>query len=126
MTDIAQIIYSHAVTNTLSFFTGNVTINYNFPGKMVERQPNKVGVTVDPNQGFRHISCSAKLTSTELGTLNTMMLPSSKPTYDTSYPKIEVKIDGSTTWTIYCVVTNVTLQHMADNKWMVAIEFTER
>ena len=104
----------------------SLSITYLFPGKVVERQNDKIGITADPNREYRIVECSAYLTSAEIGTLNTAMMPASAPTYDATDPKVRVYRDGTNYFDILCVVTGLKLLFFADNKWLVQIQFTER
>jgi len=122
----AIITYTHADATTLDF-DGIPTITWIFPNKTIERQNNKIGITCDPNQVYRVVQCTAILTSTQLDTLNTMMMPSTAPTYDATDPKIRLYRDGTNYYDILCaVITPPKATHVSDNRWSVQIEFTER
>ena len=126
MADEPQIVYTHSLGNSINLFTNNGRFSIAFPNKTIERQPNKVGITVDPNQEYRIVECTAVMSSTDMNTLVGYLMPSSAPTYDSTYPNITMKIDGSTTWTILCAVTGLNAAPLIDGKWSVSIQFTER
>jgi hypothetical protein len=122
----APITYTHADATTLGFFATAYSIIYHFPGKEIVRQNNKIGITVDPNRGYRVVECIAILTSADLSTLNGYALPAAIPTYDDTDPKIVVYRDGANSFTILCAITAVKATHMSDDKWQVEVQFTER
>ena len=126
MADTAQIVYHHSDGNTIDFFTKNANIEWKFPGKTISRQPNKVGLTDDPNQVYRVVTCNANLTGDTLNTFNGYLMPATAPTYDGSYPKIVLYLDGDTTFTILCAVTMIVAVDLGAGKWNVGVTFTER
>lgn len=128
MADVGQITYTHANGNSVDLFPLKKTgrIRYISPGKEISRQPNKVGIVVDPNKGFRVVTCSVKLETADLAKLKGYMLPAVKPTYDDTYPNVTVKIDGTNTETILCVLMDVDQRHWSDNKWRVDLLWEER
>jgi hypothetical protein len=126
MTDTAQLTYSETAENTIDIFTTSLNIRWAFPNKMVERQPNKIGITVDPNMGFRVVECSAILTGAQVSTLNGYLLPASAITYGATYPKIVITLATGTTFTILCAITSMQATDMGFGNWSVSLTFEER
>lgn len=121
------VTYTHADATTLVFKTVSRVFGFPMPGKSIERQPNKIGKIVDPNQGFRELKIGAYLTTAELKTLYGMIQPAAIPTYDATDPKVAVKLNGTETWTFLCAILGRPEAVPAgDDKWFVTITFTER
>ena len=126
MVDTPIILYTHADASTLSFFATNVSIRWAFPNKTISRQPNKVGITTDRNDEYRVVTCTAILSGDDLNTLNTAMMPAAAPTYDATDPKILIYLDGDTSLTILCAITELEASHQTSGQWAVSVTFTER
>lgn len=123
----ATMTYTHADASTLAFNATAYSITWILPGKEVVRQNNKIGITVDPNRGYRVVDCTAVLSSANLDTLNTMLLPAAIPTYDGTDPTLEIYRDGANHYDILCVITGAPkATHLSDDKWQIEIQFTER
>lgn len=127
MVDTAAITYTHADASTLDFMATDYHITWVFPNKTVSRQPNKIGITTDRNDVYRVVSCTANLSSTQLNTLNTMMMPAGAPTYDGTDPKVRVYRDGTNYFDIFCAIIDpIEATHLSADQWSVSIKFVER
>jgi hypothetical protein len=134
MADVPQIVLTHADAATLNIFTNDAEITWLFPGKEVVPRTKATGTaaamndgyTVDPNNGYRVVTCSSYLTGDEVSTLNGKLLPNAVPTYDATDPKIVIKLDGDTSLTILCAITACKAKHITDARWLVSFIFTER
>ena len=118
--------YTHADATTITFRCKNPRIIIKQPGKSIERQPNKIGKIVDPNQGYRFVKCNALLTRPEWLQLRAMLMPAAKPVYDATDPKVDFVLDGVTTETFLCAILGDVPAIKQKDKVMVFIEFTER
>ena len=125
MADTPQVVFTDHDGNNYNIFTNNLTIDLDYDGLTVSRQPGHVGITTDPKQEFRTITCSCVMTGTALNTLQTQLMDSTKA-YDASDPKIAVVYDGTNSWTILITTVHVTYKLLTDNQWMVMFTFIER
>jgi hypothetical protein len=127
MTEMITITFGDASTLDLPVYDGTLKIIYSFPGLEIFRQPNKVGITNDPNQGFRTVTGKAYTTAAVIvDTLDGKLLPASAPTYDATDPKILVTLSGAKTLTILCAVKQVVVSHITQDKYDVDFTFEER
>ncbi len=132
----SQIVLTHADASTLDIDpTSPVTITWMDPSRGVIVRHKSTGTaaamndgyTIDQNNGYRVVTCTALLTAVELVTLNAKLLPNAIPTYDATDPKIVVALDGSNSFTILCIVSfPLKAIHSVDNMWSVSFIFTER
>lgn len=125
MADVAQITYTDHDGTATNIFCTSVGIRYIFDGLSVERQPGKVGITVDPIQQYREVSCSAIISGDALKALNDQLMDGTK-VYDATDPKVLIYLDGNTSLTILCVITHFNADIMGHEKWAVNITFRER
>lgn len=136
---MTQLVITHADGTTLSkeLIDGSLSITWIFPGRVVEPRTKAAGtisvmndgLTKDPNNGYRVVSCGAMLTAAEIVTLNAKMLPAAIPTYDATDPKIVLELDGNVgnNLTILCVITSpLKAIWVVDNQYRVGFIFTER
>ena len=127
MAIVYSVIYTHAGGATFSFKCKNPQIIIKQPGKSIERQPNKIGIVVDPNQPYRFVKCSAFVSAAEYQTLRAMLMPAAKPTYDGDDPKVEIKLSGAVSETFLCaILSDVPAFKHTDDKIKIFAEFTER
>ena len=121
------VTYTHADATTLVFKSISRVFGLPMPGKSIERQPNKIGKIVDPNQGFRELKIGCFMDTADLLTLYGMLQPAAIPTYDGTDPKVAVKLNGDETWTFLCAILGrPEIASTGDDKWFVTITFTER
>ena len=133
MADTPQIVLTYADTSTLNIFSTNASIDWMTPGLEVVVRDKASGTaaamndgyTVDPNNGYRVVTCSVKLTAAEIETLNGKLLPASVPTYDGTDPKIVLQLGATKTFTILCTIKAKAI-FISDNSWRVSFTFTER
>lgn len=125
MADTPQVVYTDHDGNTTNIFTKDVDIEYVFDGLTITRQPGMIGITTDPIQTYRVITCSQIMTGTALNTFNTQVMDTSK-TYDGTDPKITVLYDGTNSWTIYVAAVSIKASIVTDNEWSVSFKFMER
>ena len=121
-----QIVYTHEVGESLNLKL-KATIRWPFEGKSIQHKNNQASIVVDPNRVYMVVTGAALLTAAELTTLKGYIQPATAPTYDGTYPNIVLKLSGTVSWTILCMMTTeVVAQFRTDNKFLVVFEFTER
>ena len=126
MVEVPSVVYTHANGESIDIFANRPQVEIFTPGKEISRQPNKVGIVIDPNQGFRVLTCTAKFDAAEIVQLEGYMLPASAPTYDGTYPNVTVKRSGTVTTSFLCILKDVRENHRADDKWMMSLKFIQR
>lgn len=126
MVTVPSVVYTHANGESIDIFVNKPQVEIFTPGKEISRQPNKVGIVIDPNQGFRVLTCNAFFTAAEIVQLEGYMLPASAPTYDGTYPNVTVKRKGNVTTSFLCILKKVRENFRRDDKWMVSLSFIER
>lgn len=138
MATTPQIQYEHSVGVTLDFDTNNMELTFMLTGKEFIPRTKAAGtaakandgVTVDPNNGYRVITCTSLLTAANVITLTGWLLPASSPTYGT-YPRLtKVKFDGGGTneyTNMKCVIVGrPKVVSAGDNRYWVTVTFQER
>ena len=127
MTEMLTITFGDASTLSLPVYTGTLIIDYMFDGLEIKRQPNKVGITKDPNYNYRKISCTTYTTAANVvDTIDVKVLPATAPTYDGTDPKILVYLSGTKTITMLCAITKCTVKHQYSDHYQVEWVFTGR
>lgn len=127
MTEMITITFGDAGTLELKVYEGTTNIDYIFEGLTIDRQPNKVGITTDPNYNYRRVSCKAYITAAEIvDTLDGKLLPAAAPTYDGTDPKILVNLSGAKSITMLCAITACRVSHITDDKWSASFTFEGR
>ncbi len=127
-----QIVITFADATTLDIYTEDVAIDWMTPGKEVVPRTKVTGTaaamndgyTVDPNNGYRVVTCSDLLTGTEIETLNGKLLPATVPTYDSTDPKIVLQLGDTKTFTILCIIK--AKANFVSGQWRVSFTFMER
>jgi hypothetical protein len=125
MADTPIIVFTDHDGNTTNIFTENATIELIYDGLTVSRQPGHIGITTDPIQEYRRITCSCTMSGTALNTLQSQLMDATK-VYDATDPKITVLYDGSSSWTIYVATMRVSYRLITHNTWTVFFEWIER
>ena len=127
MTDMITITFADATTLALEVFDKSASVEWMFEGLSIERQPNKVGITTDPNYNYRVVECTAKLTAAQIvDTLDVKLLPAAVPTYDATDPKIIIYLSGAKSITMLCAITKAKAKHIVDDQWAVSFQFVGR
>ena len=127
MTEMITITFGDATTFDVPVYAGTLEIDYNFPGLEIHRQKDKVGITNDPNQGFRTVECVGYVTATNVvDTLNAKFFPASAPTYDATDPKILVTLANGKTLTILVALMHAKITHNSGENYNIKLKFEER
>jgi len=127
MTEMITITFGDASTLALPVYDGTLIIDYRFDGLEVSHQPNKVGITNDPNTNYRKVECTSWANAaTVVDTIDVKVLPAVAPTYDATDPKIVVNLSGAKSITMLCAITECKVSHLTQDNYQVKWTFEGR
>lgn len=136
MVDVGQVIYyrdaAHLAAGGQTFVSNTMPkITHVFPQKTVKHKNDKVGISTDPNRVYRVITMGGNWTGAVYDAFGkdaatSHLMPDTAPTYDATYPKIALKINGAITWTIQCMISAFEAAPAGNDLWAITVTFTER
>lgn len=128
MTEQVTLTFGDATTLNLRVITDTLKISWHFDGIEIARQPNKIGVTNDPNYNYRRVEFSAHMTATEIvDSLDAKLRPAAAPTYDATDPKVKVYMGGTKYLEFLCAILEpVVATHLSGEESSVKFVLTER